>query len=59
MEALIPLAATQLCESGCSILVAIKIINQNQLNCQHDMHVALSMNTQQFNLIQAKEQSLH
>jgi hypothetical protein len=57
VETLILFATVHLCESGFSTLVTIKTKNQNRLNVQHDMHVALSMTTPQFNvLIKAKEQ---
>jgi hypothetical protein len=57
MEVLIPFATTHLSESGFSTLVTIKTKSRNRLNVQHDMRVALSKTTPQFNvLIQAKQQ---
>ena len=57
MEALIPFATTYLCESGFSALVTMKTKTRNRLDVQHDMRVALSNTTPQFNvLIQDKQQ---
>jgi hypothetical protein len=57
MEALIPFVTIYLCESGFLTLVTIKTKNLNRLDVQHDMRVALSKTTPQFNiLIQAKQQ---
>jgi len=57
MEALIPFVTIYLCESGFLTLVTIKTKNRNRLDVQHDMRVALSKTTPQFNvLIQAKQQ---
>jgi hypothetical protein len=57
MEVLIPFATTYLSESGFSTLVTLKTKSRNRLDVQHDMHVALSKTTPQFNvLIQAKQQ---
>jgi hypothetical protein len=57
MEASIPFATIYFCELGFSTLVTIKPKNGNQLDFQHDMRVALSKTTPQFNvLIQAKQQ---
>jgi hypothetical protein len=59
MEVLIPFATTYvyLSESGFSTLVTIKTKSRNRLDVQHDMRVALSKTTAQFNvLIQPKQQ---
>jgi hypothetical protein len=57
MEVSIPFATTYLSESGFSTLVTIKTKSRNRLDVQHDMRVALSKITPQFNvLIQAKQQ---
>lgn len=57
MGALIPFATTYLCESGFSALVTIKTKSRNRLDVRHDMRVALSKTTPQFELlIQSKQQ---
>jgi hypothetical protein len=57
MEALIPFGSIYLCKSGFSTLVTIKPKIRNRLDVQHDMRVALSKATPQFNvLIEGKQQ---
>jgi hypothetical protein len=57
IKVLIPFATTYLSESGFSTLVTIKTKSRNRLDVQHDMRVALSKATPQFNApIQAKQQ---
>jgi hypothetical protein len=57
MEALIPFATTYLCESRFLTLATMKTKNRNRLDIKHDMRVALSNTTPEFNvLIQDKQQ---
>jgi hypothetical protein len=55
MEVLIQFATTYLSESGCSTLVTIKTNSRNRLDVQHDMRVALSKTTPQFNILIKKK----
>ncbi|XP_042223912.1 protein ZBED8-like [Homarus americanus] len=60
MDALIPFAATYLCESGFSALVSVKTKSRNRLDVKDDMRVTLSKTTPPFHLlIQAKQQPSH
>ena len=43
LAAIIPFATVYLCEAGFSRLVTIKTKHRNQLNIEHDMRVALSI----------------
>jgi hypothetical protein len=57
MDALIPFATIYVRESGFPTLATMKTKNLNRLDVQHDIHVALSDPTPEFNvLIQDKQQ---
>ena len=51
MVALIPFATTYLCESGFSVLLAIKTKQQNRLDAKDDIRVALSKTISQFRVL--------
>ena len=59
MRTLIPFVTTYLCESGFSALVTIQTKNRNRLDIRHDMRVALSKTTPQFNVLIQDKQEQH